>query len=564
MAVIALHDYAIKRKMTIKRVLEIASPHFDDVLTKYCRAQEKDIDSWVRLAEEMTQDPLERIKFLLEGIQEAEYINTNAISLACNDLDYAYGKLKQVQGQRNLLKIAVGGLHSAGKSTFINSLLDQIEQKDSKTIIGKLAPSGAAPTTRTITSFIFSEHPYFKDDKSKKYTLEEYQNKAIDQCFVGRFEVGVKNPLLKGIELMDIPGLFADDKDNATVQGVLDEIDILFWLVHIDDGTIKGNALKGLKEFKKPIVVVITQLQSKGKEGFEKVYASIRSEAEKNKLYVSNWNWFAADSLEILKPSVREIVRGKKEELKKLIREKAAEGGGSKQQASVFWESFVKSRNKFSTEVEKLKKRLNKSCSDADIDKVKEEIFKDIENDLKAYFRNLLLNVFDYKDVISDKMVEEHFFCRDDYRMSVTRESWDWEKLLKQVKDLDKSVREIVQPYTTQDWSRSKYDASGLKFDPSLWDLQSVSVSYSWGFTLGGPYGESEERMKRKIEKHIEDHVDSLASYMVQPVTKFLDKKFLRNNKLDGKEAELKNVNSIQDKLKKMEEILRSLEEKNG
>lgn len=570
MSLITIHDYAIKHKIPIKRALEIASPYFDDVLTKYYRVDEDQFGQWIKYAEENAEenaeDPIEKIGLLLKDIEKEDYVSTRSLGGAYAALKASYEKIQGVKKQSGLLKIAVAGLHSAGKSTFVNSLLDQIEQikergPDYKKIIGKLAPSGAAPTTRIITSFVFSEKPYYRDSDSQSYTLEQYQKKAIDQDFKGRFEVGVNNPLLKGVELMDVPGLFADEKDDAVVQSVLDEVDILFWLVDINDGTIKDNALNGLKQTNKPIVIIVTQVQGKDRKGFDEVFNNIKAEAEKNKLYVSAWNWFSADDPTLLKPGIRDIVKGKRDELKKFIQTKAQVGNGATQKFNLLESSFKESMAVLKNEAINVKNRLKEDNLEDGMTKAKDQVASGIRDSLKSYFRNLLTNVFDYSDVISDVKISEGIF-RDDYKMTVTRCSWGWEKLLNQVKNLNKEIRAIVDPYTLQDLKGFRYQSTQLSFYPALWGLQSIQVTYSWGPTFGGGYSKAIDEMRRLISRHIDSYsrLDVLSEHMAKPVVESLNENLFTSKQINYLKDCLKKQTSIENKLDEMIGLLTNLE----
>ncbi|MBR6125674.1 50S ribosome-binding GTPase [Candidatus Saccharibacteria bacterium] len=565
MSLVSVHDYAIKHKLPIQWVLDIVSPHFNARFTKYSRTEEIDIDRWIRVAEEMSNNPIEKIRALLNDIEEKEFVNTEKLSGEFAGLRSSYEKFKRAQNQNKLLKIAVAGLHSAGKSTFINSLLDQIEQvkekgPDYKKIISKLAPSGAAPTTRTVTSFVFSKKPYYKDSNSKEYTLEQYRKTAVDQNFRGRFEVGVNNSLLKGVELMDVPGLFADDKDNDVVQSVLDVIDVLFWLIDISDGTIKDSALKGLKAINKPIVIIVTQVQGKDKEGFKKVYANIQAEAERNKLYVSAWNWFSADAPEFLKPSIRDIVVDKKDELKSFIQKIAQESGGAKLQAKVLTESYEESKKTFKEAVCGVKNQLDDGDLETRLEDSKTLVEKDVQNELKSYFNRLLTDVFDYSKVVSDELVKEHLLVRDDYKMTVTSESWDWQKLTEQVKSLDKDVCDILKKYTTQNLAAFTYPVSRLKFHPALWELKNLQVDYSWSLTWGGGYGDACKKMNNRIKRHVDSQLDILSDYMAKPVKDFLKKDCFVSKLVLKLKSDLEMQKKIKKNLDKMIETLDGME----
>lgn len=561
---IKIEDYARQHHLDVDVVLSVLSLHFEEELTRFHIMKKNNLDFFFNQTD---CDPIMKIGSLLDDVQNLQYVNVDDLCRSFEELKYSCEKIRNCKTQNNLVKIAVAGLHSAGKSTFINSLLDQIEQVEErgpnyKKIIGKLAPSGAAPTTRTITSFVYSESPYFVDSKKKKYTLEEYQSTAVDQNFKGRFEVGVKNPLLEGIELMDVPGLFVDEKDDETVKSVLDEVDVLFWLVNIADGTIKDNALQGLKAFNKPIVIIVTQVQNKDKSGFEKVYEEIKTLARKKKLYVSGWNWFSADNLKFLKPSIRPIVEGKKEELKKFIQKKALEGGNVKQRQDVLKDSLEKSKKKYQEKLDELKSRLDRTKLDLQlrICDERKRVSIGINNKLKLFFGELLTEKFSYRPVIEDEKKKEHLFIRDDYGLSVTPKSWDWKKLIEQDENLNSEIRCILRPYTKQKVDYFSYDASLLKFHPFLWALQNKKIEYSWGSFWGGGYAEAMDSMEEEIRDYMKSIESVMSEYMSKQVIDFLNEEKFCNDRLEDLLGLLKTLTDIYGKIADMSKLLNNLE----
>lgn len=555
---IKIEDYALQHHLDVEVVLGVLSLHFEEELTRFHMVKKKDLDYFF---DQSDWPSIMKIGALLADIRNLQFVNIDDLCLAFEELKYSSDKIRACKTQNNLVKIAVAGLHSAGKSTFINSLLDQIEQGNDQKIVGKLAPSGATPTTRTITSFVYSEKPYFVDSMKKIYTLGEYQTAAVDPKFNGRFEVGINNPLLKGIELMDVPGLFADEKDDATVQSVLDEIDILFWLVDIADGTIKDNALQGLKVFNKPIVIIVTQVQKKEKSGFDRVYAEIKDVADKHSLYVSAWNWFSADASKFIKPSIRPIVEGKKEELKKFIQEKALEGGKIKQWQDVLKDSLEKSKKKYQEKLDELNSRLDGAKSDLQrrICEERKKVSTEIDNELKLFFGELLTKEFKYRYVIEDEKKEKGFF-RDDYELSITSESWDWKKLVERDKNLDSKIRCILRPYTRQKVDYFSYDASLLKFHPFLWPLRSKKIQYSWGKVWGGGYSEALNSMEEKIRDYMKSIENIVSEYMAKQVIDFLVEEKFCNVRLEDLLGQLKTLTDVQGKIVDMSNLLNSLE----
>lgn len=150
------------------------------------------------------------------------------------------------------LKIAVVGDYSAGKSSFINHLLED----------DSLCPVRDDPTTSHVTVFGYSpvERIVRKTSagRSTKLTRQLYSEqvqstgKGRSRGKPSRFIIGAPISILQGIELFDTPGFhnLTNASDTITSESVLDEIDTVLYLVDVNTGTIPDSGLQRLRKIR--------------------------------------------------------------------------------------------------------------------------------------------------------------------------------------------------------------------------------------------------------------------------------------------------------------------------
>lgn len=191
--------------------------------------------------------------------------------------------------------VGVGGSFSAGKSRFINSIIDC-----------ELLPTDTTPTT-SFPTFIT------KGDLNKTYIYNSFSNKIeidasnlrklshelsekYDTSFthvIKRIIIENKNMKLNNLVILDTPGY---TKPEVTKKGYLtDEIialeqlrisDYIIWLIDIEKGTISGTDIEFLKKInsKNKIFFVINKSDLKDKSAQLKVYESVIENLKNNKI----------------------------------------------------------------------------------------------------------------------------------------------------------------------------------------------------------------------------------------------------------------------------------------
>lgn len=157
------------------------------------------------------------------------------------------------------LKIAIMGECSAGKSTFINKLINNDKE---------ILPTGFIPVTSTITKLYFGETEKIEIKRvannqieTKEHLgyeqLESYQ-KAADSTDViyseelkriKEIKVYINNPLLKSFIIIDTPGFNQNETISNITKSIFDEVDFIIWLTK--GAVISQSEEQELKEIMK-------------------------------------------------------------------------------------------------------------------------------------------------------------------------------------------------------------------------------------------------------------------------------------------------------------------------
>lgn len=181
-------------------------------------------------------------------------------------------------GFKKCIRISLAGPFSSGKSSFINSLLDDD---------CALAPVKDIATTRVVTRFTYGKDRKIFDKDGNELTLEQYQKKVVDTK-EGKniFTIQVPADFLKNIVLSDVPGF--DSGDHGEIDCVISQkenanADIIFYLFKCGDGSIKSSGInyligdnksKGILnggDKQKSLYVILTQADRKSRSERENI-----------------------------------------------------------------------------------------------------------------------------------------------------------------------------------------------------------------------------------------------------------------------------------------------------
>ncbi|MBF0220197.1 MAG: dynamin family protein [Gammaproteobacteria bacterium] len=166
------------------------------------------------------------------------------------------------------LSVAVMGEFSAGKSSFLNRLLNRA-----------LLPTSILPKTATLTRLVWGEEAkvtlcYRAGDKprTKQISLEEFNQlqtasqisnplfqQELDE--IEEVQVAVNDPTLKSFHLLDTPGFNHDNLMDAKTQAIAKVADILIWLADCIQPfkQTEYEQLEHLHKLGKPIWLVINK-----------------------------------------------------------------------------------------------------------------------------------------------------------------------------------------------------------------------------------------------------------------------------------------------------------------
>ena len=228
------------------------------------------------------------------------------------------------------LKIAVVGSFSCGKSSFINSILED-----------EVAPVEIKPMTHGVTSFIYGETEKYDAD-GKEISREEYQKFVQDaDNDTQHFIVSYPCERLKKLEFMDSPGFGsvsdgdeeqdekAAERDNKLSDDSIARADVVFFLSNITEGVIPNDAFKRLKDICKPegasnpnrrIYIILTWADRKTASQREDIRNSIIELCQSEKLNICDYRVYSSMPIEKMKEKHQEFFSKAKEELFATVR----------------------------------------------------------------------------------------------------------------------------------------------------------------------------------------------------------------------------------------------------
>lgn len=199
-----------------------------------------------------------------------------------SDKLYEQNKMKLL---KNRAVIGIGGKFSAGKSRFINSILDC-----------DILPEDQTPTT-SIATYIVKE----QDEDVKAYTYNDQDislnmqaAQALTHAFYKKYGLGfsqfINNLVINvpefnysNVALLDTPGYNKADsgvKRNATdvekAYTQLKTVDFLIWLVDIENGVIQERDIDFIRSLKivNPILIVFNKADKKTEKAIKKILKS--------------------------------------------------------------------------------------------------------------------------------------------------------------------------------------------------------------------------------------------------------------------------------------------------
>ena len=243
-------------------------------------------------------------------------------------------EIKDIQRDAVSLNVAFVGEYSAGKSSVINSLL----QED-------LIPTDDRPMTLTVSRFKYSASDthidavlkngsvvpidieiYEKLKHTNKEHLPEILKKSLGIDGVDKIkyiDFYYPSPILSNLTIIDTPGFSTSDKkgdDEKTIEAIKELADVVIWVVDAKSGTINESSIKHIENIRDiknniKIFVIVNKADSISRSNLNKVIEHINGVSKFEKVLP-----YSAKILEYKKE--KETIKAKIEEfVEKILNE---------------------------------------------------------------------------------------------------------------------------------------------------------------------------------------------------------------------------------------------------
>lgn len=354
----------------------------------------------------MTEEKLNQCQFiLLRILSNGQHTKSRTIQ------DLLYDIQTQLRSNRdkvfvdNALNVAVVGAFSCGKSSFINSIINE-----------DIEPVDITPVNHANTIFTYGEKKCIKSG-NRLFFQVDYENevKKLDSEYK-EFLIEYPCEALRNIKLYDTPGfgsVNAGESDIANSDIELSKraaniADTIFYLVDITNGTIDNTSLKYLKEIKnnKNVYVILTHSDKKSPKARETIKETISNQIQdiglnKDKVII----YSSLNNEELAKISQGALFNIYKEEVRKELIS-LNKNSHSENTASNNIENICKQVIEITNKYRKIEQvETNNYCSfgiNQDFQLKKEEGLKIIKNffdeNHEIYFDNTLTKLFELKE----------------------------------------------------------------------------------------------------------------------------------------------------------------------
>ena len=201
----------------------------------------------------------------------------------------------------NKTHIGIGGSFSAGKSSFLNSILDENIDADD------ILPTDTNPTTSIPTYLIKKESAISTNKDINIYTFNKYGEKSkIDKeallaishefnkiynfgliSIINKIVVDINCMPYENIAFLDTPGYSKsdgeEDIDKNIAQNHLKNIDSMIWLIDAENGVIQNGDIKFIQSLnlEKEILFILNKADKKPKSDIKNILTMIKKTLDK-------------------------------------------------------------------------------------------------------------------------------------------------------------------------------------------------------------------------------------------------------------------------------------------
>lgn len=311
------------------------------------------------------------------------------------------------------IKVALMGVFSCGKSSFINSLLGE-----------QLAPVDINELTQTITCFTYGSKLTIKDEKNQFYTLQDYEQAVQTPKQTHHFFITYPSPILEKMDFFDTVGLQGTTpKKRPEDELIFQTSDILLYLLGDEQGTLEKNEVEILKKLFESdkqgpelLYIVLNKSDQRGKECCLSVGKHIKELCAQEGIpledvlfYASNTpeNWLEPDFLISERKRLLEELKKMALRYQLILKHKLMH--------------ILKTQKK---EIETLKGSILDtlknilSIANTEAQKIKEEIQENKKNMLNSYIKLI--------EKITDECLEDWITASEDFGQSLLTKQDSW------------------------------------------------------------------------------------------------------------------------------------------
>lgn len=246
---------------------------------------------------------IKKIDFLIDNrlLGALKYVHLTKeaeLQLELSSLGKRLYEEKKYNVIKNKAIVGFGGKFSAGKSKFINSLLD----------VKELLPENQNPTTSIATYIVQGEEnnifAYTVGNVEQRIDVDAFG--ALTHSFYKKYKIGFssfidcvivndKNMKYEDIVFLDTPGyskadvfggmdeeISLSDANKAYLQ--LSGVDYLIWLIDIENGEISTSDIAFIKKLNlySPILFVLNKADKKTEDDIKKIIEKVRNTVDAN------------------------------------------------------------------------------------------------------------------------------------------------------------------------------------------------------------------------------------------------------------------------------------------